>query len=293
MSAASVAVRRLRIVPSAIAEKLTAVRPVPVLAVLVALQLGQAAWFALETPHNGWIWYSGGDATEYWTEAWALAHRIIPQATVSYGLPVFYGWVPLVAGPTLLTGAAVIVVFQAVVLVPLALVLFWLVADRLFGRIYAWYATAVWVAAPLLLIHGFIDRYHATFEQLFLAPHWFGLTNMAGLPSLVAVLACAWITLRWVDTGSPTDAILGGLLGGLTIALKPSNGFFFLALVVLLVGARRPRQAVLWLAAVVPSLVTLAIWKGRGLGYIPLTTSSYQQVHVAAGSTTPLAFSAT
>jgi hypothetical protein len=31
------------------------------------VQLAITAWFALETPHNGFVWYSGGDATEYWT----------------------------------------------------------------------------------------------------------------------------------------------------------------------------------------------------------------------------------
>ena len=56
------------------------------------------AWLAFRTPHNGWVWHSGGDATEYWTAQWSVAHGFVPQAVISYGLPVFYGWVPLVTG---------------------------------------------------------------------------------------------------------------------------------------------------------------------------------------------------
>jgi hypothetical protein len=290
MPAASAAAARLRHGALELDRRLTEVRPAPVLAFLILVQLALAAWFALRTPHNGWIWYSGGDATSYWTEQYSVGHLQIPQAVVGYGLPVFYAWVPLVAGPSLLTGSAVIVILQVLVLVPLALVLFWAIADRLFGRTYAWAAVTLWVAGPLLLIHGFVPRYHWVFDQLFLAPHWFGLTNMADLPSVVAVLGCALLTLRAVDTTSPNDAVLGGLVGGLAIALKPSNAFFLVAVAVLLVGARRPRQAALWVAAFAPSLLTLAVWKYRGLGYLPVTSSSYQQLHVAAAAGHPLAF---
>ena len=268
-----------------VGARVAALPVIPVLAVLVALQLTQAFWFAFHTPHNGWIWYSGGDATEYWTEQWAIAHGIIPQATVGFGLPVYYAWVPLVTGTTLMSGAAVIALFQAIVLVPTALILCWLVADRLFGRVYAWAVAALWVAGPLLLLHGFVPRYHPVFDQLFLVPHWFGFTNMADLPALVAVLATAWLTLRWFDTGSPTDAVFGGLCAGLAIGIKPANGFIFPALLVLLVASRRPRQVALWLAAVAPALLTLFLWKYRGLGIVPLTTSSYEQLHVAAAPT--------
>lgn len=271
-----------------VGEQVAALPVVPVLAVLVALQLAQAFWFAFHTPHNGWIWYSGGDSTEYWSEQWAIAHGIIPQAVVGFGLPVYYAWVPLVTGTTLISGAAVIVLFQAIVLVPLALVLCWLVADRLFGRVYAWSVAALWVAGPLLLLHGFVPRYHSVFDQLFLVPHWFGFTNMADLPSLVAVLATAWLTLRWFDTGSPTDAVLGGLCAGLAVGIKPANGFMFPALVVLLVASRRPRQVALWFAALVPALLTLLLWKYRGLGNVPLTTSSYERLHVAVAPTLAL-----
>jgi hypothetical protein len=290
VSALSVTARRGLGLLAATERRLTAVRPVPVLAALVALQVAQALYFGFRTPHNGWIWYSGGDATSYWTEQWQLGHLELPRAVVGYALPVFYAWVPLVAGPALVNGAAVIVIVQVAVLVPLALVLFWLLADRLFGRVYAWAAAALWVAGPLLLLHGFVPHYHWVFDQLFLAPHWFGFANMADLPSVVAVLACAWMTLRAFDTRSSTDAVLAGLLGGLTLAVKPSNGFFLPAVAVLLLGGRRYREAGLWTAGVVPALVTLTLWKVRGLGYLPLTASSYAHLHVSAG-VQPIAFS--
>jgi hypothetical protein len=276
--------RRLK----AAGDRIAALPVLPGLAVLVALLLAEAAWFAFKTPHNAGIWYSGGDATEYWTEQWALAHRLIPQPIIGYGLPVYYAWVPLVAGTTLLTGVKVIAALQAIVLVPLALVLFWLVADRLFGRVYAWFAAVLWVAGPLLLLHGFVHHYRPEFEQYFMAPQWFGLTNMADFPSLVAVLACVWLTLRAVDTASQTDALLAGLVGGLALGLKPANGYIIPAILVLLIGARRPRIAVLWFAALVPALVTLLIWKVRGLGHVPLTSHAYQQLHVAAGASVPV-----
>ncbi len=283
MSVVNVAARRGLDLAGAIERRLTAVRPAPVLAALVALQLAQALYFGFRTPHNGWIWYSGGDATSYWTEQWALGHLELPRAVVGYALPVFYAWVPLVAGPALVNGAAVIVILQVALLVPLALVLFWLVADRLFGRVYAWAAAALWVAGPLLLLHGFVPHYHWVFDQLFLAPHWFGFANMADLPSVVAVLACAWMSLRAFDTRSPTDAVVAGLLGGLMLAVKPSNGFFVPAVAVLLLGGRRYREAGLWTAGVVPALVTLTLWKVRGLGYLPITSSAYEHAHLAAG----------
>lgn len=267
----------------AFGEWLANVRPVPMLAVLVALQLAQAVYFGLSTPHNGWIWYSGGDATSYWTEQWAVGHFQIPQAVVGYGLPVLYAWAPLVAGPSLITGVPVIVVLQVALLVPLALILFWLLADRLFGRVYAWAAAALWVAGPLLLLHGFVPKYHWIFDQLFLAPHWYGFTNMADLPSVVIVLAIMWLTLRAVDERSPTDAAIAGLLAGLSLGIKPSNAFFVPAVAVLLVGSRQWRQLATWTAGIVPGVITLTIWKARGLGYLPLTSSSYARIREAAG----------
>jgi hypothetical protein len=284
MSAVNAVARRTPTLLVGVGRWLEALPVVAGLGVLVALQVAQAFWFAFSTPHNGWIWYSGGDATSYWTEQWAVGHLQIPQAVVGYGLPVYYAWVPLVAGPSLLTGAAVIVLFQMIVLVPLALVLFWGVADRLFGRVYAWFAAALWVLGPALLLLGFVQKYHWVFDQLFLVPHWFGLTNMGDLPSLVAVLGCVLLTLRAVDLGSSTDAVLAGLVGGLALGIKPSNGFFVPAIAFLLLGSRRLRLTAIVAASAVPAVLTLTLWKVKGLGNLPLT-SAYTQMHLAAGST--------
>ena len=269
---------------------LSRARPVPLLAGLCVVQLAITAWFAFETPHNGFVWYSGGDATEYWTGEWAVAHLRLTQTVIGWGLPVFYAWVPLVTGTTLLAGLPVIVLFQALVLVPLSVILFWLVADRLFGRLYAWGATALWLAAPPLLVWGMRrPDYRAQFEQNFLAPHVYGLTNMADFPSVVLVLACAWATLRALDSSRTEEWLFAGLLAGIAIGVKPANAFFLVAVVVLLALCLRMRGAVLFGIALVPALVALAVWKQRGLGNLPLfalgqTREAAGPVVVAAGA---------
>jgi hypothetical protein len=258
----------------ALALRLEAVRPVALLAPLCVLQIAIGAWFAWKTPHNGWIWYSGGDASEYWTPEWSLAHGFLPRAVVGNVVPVLFAWVPLVAGPSLLTGAKVIVILQLALLVPAALVCFWGVADRLFGRTFAWAAAALWVLAPLLMLLGFHRNYHGPFEQYFLVPHWYGLTNMGDMPSLVAVLAAAWAVLAALERRSLPVAVLAGLLGGLALGVKPANAFFVIAAAVLVVLERRWRVGLAWALGFVLPLVALAVWKERGLGSLPLGSSA-------------------
>jgi hypothetical protein len=261
---------------------LSRARPVPLLAGLCVVQLAVTAWFAFATPHNGFIWYSGGDSTEYWTSEWAVGHLRLTQSVVGWGLPVLYSWVPHLTGTTLLSGLPVIVTFQALVLVPLTVVLIWLVADRLFGRLYAWGATTLWIAAPLLLVWGMRKHsYRVQFEQTYLAPHVYGLTNMADFPSVVLALACAWATLRAVDSDKIDDWLFAGLLVGVAVGVKPANAFLLVAIVVLIALTTRLRGAVVFGAALAPALVVLLIWKQRGLGNVPLFVAG--QVHEAAG----------
>lgn len=266
----------------AAAQWLATVRPAPVLAALIAVQLGVVAWLAFSTPHNGWVWYSGGDATEYWTSQWAVAHGLIPKAFVGWGLPIAYAWIPLLAGPSLLNGLPVVLLVHTLILGPLAVVLVWALADRLYGRLYAWAVGLLWVVAPVLAVWSFAPRYRADFEQYFLAPHWAGLTDMADFPSLVVVLATAWATVRAVQNGRFGSALGAGVLGGILIGIKPANGFFLPAVLVLLAAWRRPRVGLGWAAGVAPALITLAIWKARGLGALPIL-SSYVPMREASG----------
>jgi hypothetical protein len=261
-----------------------AAKPLPLLAVLAAVELATVAWLALETPHNGWVWHSGGDATEYWASSWSLAHGLIPQAIVSYALPLFYAWVPLITGSMLVNGLPVIVLLQALVVVPLVLLLVWAVADRLYGRAYAAAAAAIWAFGPLLMLLALKDRYRPSFEQNFLAPHWAGLTNMADLPSVAVVLATMWAALRAADSGRVDDGLLAGALTGVAIGLKPANAFAVPALLVLFVLSRRLQTGFAWAGALVPALLTLAIWKAKGLGHLPIT-SSYEESREALGAT--------
>ncbi|MDX6477245.1 MAG: hypothetical protein QOH95_2756, partial [Gaiellaceae bacterium] len=248
-------------------------RPAPLLAALVLAQLGVVAWLAFETPHNGWLWYSGGDATEYWTSQWALAHGLIPRAILGFGLPVLYSWIPIAVGGSLLQGLPVVVLFHTLILGPLALVLVWALADRLYGRLYAWSVAALWVVAPLLAIWSFTPRYRPRFEEHLLAPHWAGLTDMGDFPSLVAILAAAWAATRAVQNGRFGAALGAGVLGGLALGIKPSNGYFLPAVAVLMIAWRRPWAALGWAAGASPALLTLLIWKARGLGTIPILSS--------------------
>ncbi|MFL5927330.1 MAG: hypothetical protein ACJ77E_10385 [Gaiellaceae bacterium] len=266
----------------AVADWLRAARPAPLLAVLTLAQLAVVGWLAHRTPHNGWVWYSGGDATEYWSAQWAVGHALIPPAYLGWGLPILYAWIPLATGVSLLHGLPVVVLLHALVFVPLALVLAWALADRLYGRVYAWCTAALWVLAPLLAIWALAPRYQTRFEEHVLAPHWAGLTDMADFPSLVAVLAAAWATVRSVQNGRFGSALGAGVLGGLALGIKPSNGYFVLAVAVLLAVSKRTYVALGWAIGAAPALVTLLIWKARGLGDIPIL-SAYAPRREAAG----------
>ena len=263
-------------------ERLRTLGTVPLLAAACAVQLAIVAAIALTSTHNHFVWYSGGDSTEYWTTSWSLGHGLIPQALVGYGVPVAYAWLPPLSGTTLLSGLPVIVVLQGIGLVVLATLLVFGIGDLLFGRRYAWVALALWILGPLLMLWGFSANYAPQFRDLFLAPHWYGLTNMADMPSLVAILATTWAGLRAYESKRIEDGVLAGLFLGLAIGIKPSNGFFVPALAVLLLASRSWRVIVATGVACVPALVTLALWKDKGRGFLPITSST-APVHEACG----------
>ena len=267
-----------------LARALVEARPLPLLAGACVVQVAVAAAVAHGSTHNYVLWYSGGDATEYWTASWGLAHHLIGQAHISYGVPALYAWVPPLTGATMISGLPVIIGVQLLVLVPLAALLVWAIGDLLFGRLFAWWALALWIAGPLLLLWGFNSSYAPEFRDLFLAPHWYGLTNMADMPSTVAVLAATWAVLRAVARHSADDAVLAGLFAGLAIGLKPANGFYLAAIAVLLVARWSTRVVVAWALGFLPPLLTLALWKKKGLGELPVF--AYRRTREALGSST-------
>jgi len=91
----------------------------------------------------------------------------------------------------------------------------------------------------------------------------------------------AYFSYRALSSPRGLDALSAGLATGLAIAIKPANALFVPAPFLALAVARRPRQAALVAAGIVPSLLGLALWKYRGLGDLPAFSS--QPVAIAAG----------
>src|SRR5207344_1739926 len=90
---------------------------------------------------------------------------------------------------------------------------------------------------------------------------------------------------RSLDDLRPTDALLAGLVAGAAGGLKPPNYLFVAGAVLAYLVARQWRGGALFLVALAPSMLILAFWKDRGLGYIPAL--SLEEAHLAAGIDLP------
>lgn len=265
--------------------RLERVHPAFVLAPLCVAQLAALLALALTHPHNGWLFYNGGDASTYWTEEWSIATGHVPRAVLGFVLPVFYGWVPHLLGTTLLEGLPAIVLLQALVLVPLAVCLVYLVAQRLAGRLYGLLAAVLWVVTPLAAIRFFRPSFRPDFVNYFLLPHGFGLTNMGDFPSVVVALALALAVFRALDSGRRNDALLAGVLLGFMVGLKPANVLIVPAVVLAFLAERRFSHLLVAAAGVLPAIVALAVWKQKGLGTLPLF--ALPETKLALGASLP------
>src|SRR5919199_5874063 len=92
-----------------------------VLAPLVLAQWTAVGIFILIVRHNGWLFYQGGDETFYYTSSWALSNAHIPESEVGYAWSYLLAPVALIVGPNYLAALPVLVVFQTLVLLPVAL----------------------------------------------------------------------------------------------------------------------------------------------------------------------------
>jgi hypothetical protein len=255
------------------------VRPLYVLAPLVALQWLAVLALALTVRHNGWLYYAGGDQLWHYTGAYLLAHGHLPPAYVGYGWSVLLLPLAAVAGPNLVSALPGMVLFNTVVLLPVALLCMYGIGARLAGRIFGYFAALLWVFVPYLGIVFVQVGYHQKYTELTL-PQVVGLTSVPDFPSMVALIVSAYLCLRALDSARWEVGVLAGLAAGYSIAMKPSNALFLVAPGLLLV-VERWRSLLPFAAGLAPSLLTLALWKYRGLG--ELAAAPPQPQRLASG----------
>jgi hypothetical protein len=150
------------------------------------------------------------------------------------------------------------------VLLPVALLCVYGIAARIAGRLFGYWAAALWIAVPYLGIVFLEPGYHQKYTELTL-PQLLGLTSVPDFPSVVALLVGAYFCLRALDSATWYPPAAAGLAIGYSIAIKPSNSIF-LVVPVLTFVALRWRMLIPFAAALAPALLTLALWKYRGLG---------------------------
>jgi hypothetical protein len=254
-------------------RRLPTPRPWMVLGALVLASWGIAAEVGRIAQHDGWYYYAGADDTWYYTTAWAIAHGHVPLARIGYGYSLLLVPIARAAGPDMIDGLRSIIFFNQLVLAPIALLCIYGITRSFASRRYAYAVTLLWVVFPVLVIHYFLADYHSRYVDVTL-PSALGLTALGDFPSMVALLVSAYFALRLISTRADLDAVAAGLAAGVAITIKPANLLFLPAPAIALAVARRPRGLAIFAAALVPALIGLTIWKYRGLGYLPATSSA-------------------
>ena len=251
------------------------VPPWLVLGALVVLGWVIAAESGRIAPHDGPLYYHGGDGTYYYSSAWMLGHGVLPLTAIGYGYPLLIAPIAAIAGPNAIAGMPAIIAFNQLVLAPIALLCVYGIARMLAGRAYAYLATLVWILFPVAVIHYFLADYHSRYVDITL-PSAVGLLPLGDYPSMVVLLVAAYFTLRLSSSGWWADALAAGFATGLAVAVKPANLLFLPAPFLALLVARRFRGLAIVAAATLPSLLGTTAWKQRGLGDLPAFASSGQ-----------------
>jgi hypothetical protein len=248
-------------------------QPWSVLGPLLVVQWLALAVFAVAATHNGWLYYQGGDETFYWTGAHLLSAWTLPVAPIGYAWSYLLTPVALFAGANVLHGLPAVIVLNALVMLPVALLCVYGIATRIAGRIFGYWTAFLWILVPYVAIPMFDSRYHEKYVDIAL-PQSLGLTVLGDFPSMVFLLVTAYLLVRALDTHNWVDAALAGMIGGFAIGLKPSTTLFFGAGVLCLLVATRWIQTAAFLSALVPGVFILALWKQRGLGELPAFSST-------------------
>jgi hypothetical protein len=260
-------------------ELLTTVRPAFVLGTLVAAQWLALLALAVTVKHNGWLYYAGGDQLWHYSGAYLLARGHLPPAYVGYGWSTMLAPVSWFTGASLVSALPAIVVLNTVILMPVALLCVYGIASRIAGRLFGYFAALLWIVVPYLGIVFVEPGYHQKYTEVTL-PQALGLTSVPDFPATVALLVCAFFCLRTLESAGWQPAAAAGLAAGWSIAIKPSNSIFLVAPALLLIVERR-RALPVFAAGLAPALLTLALWKYRGLGQ--LAAAPAEPVRLASG----------
>jgi hypothetical protein len=260
-------------------DLIATIRPLYVLGTLVAVQWIAVLALALTVRHNGWLYYAGGDQLWHYTGAYLLAHGHLPPTLVGYGWSILLLPIAPFAGPNLVSALPAMVLANTLVLLPVALLCVYGIASRIAGRLFGYFAAALWIALPYLGILFVEPGYHQKYTELTL-PQLLGLTSVPDFPGTVALLVSAYLCLRALDAAGWYTAACAGLAAGYSIAIKPSNSIFLVAPALLLL-VERWRAVLPFALGLAPALLTLAVWKYRGLG--ELAAAPAEPVRLASG----------
>ena len=272
----------------AVGDAAAAIERLPVRAVLagmIAIEWACVLALARTVRHAGWIYYQGGDQLWYYSLGWLLGHGELGKTAVGSGWPVVLAPFARIAGPNLVSALPAIVLFNVLVLLPVAMLTLYGIATRLGGRLFGYWTLALWIAVPFVGIAYTNLGYHQRYTELLL-PQALGLTALADFPTMVAALVCVYFCVKVLFTERPQllDAAAAGIAAGAAIAIKPSTSLFLLGPALAFVYHRRFTALGVLVTAMAPALAGLAVWKERGLGRIPAFGNALAPEQVAAGA---------
>jgi hypothetical protein len=275
-------VARLRPLVSA-ARRLENARPLYAIGAFVVVEWLITLGLALKVRHNGWLFYQGGDQSFFYTTSSLLWHgKLVPPLYISYGWPMLQLPLSLVDGPNLLNALPAIVLINVVVLMPVAMFSLWGIAERIAGRLFAYWALFLWIVIPLIGIKYVDTGFKSIYSDQGL-PDSFGLTALSDFPQMVSLVAAAYFTLRALQKPTLRDGVFAGALVGAAIGIKPSVSMFLVPVVLAVVASRQWRVVPPFAAGIAPCLLALLVWKWRGLGYLPVFHAQ-PSVRLALGS---------
>ena len=103
---------------------------------LAVLQWLAILVYALTVRHNGWLFYQGGDQIWLLTTGWLLGDGELAPTYTGYGWPLAVAPIMRFTGPSFVTAMPPIILFNVLVLGPLALWAIYGLGARIAGRAF-------------------------------------------------------------------------------------------------------------------------------------------------------------